>query len=92
MVVFKDNLALELKKNKMTQTELARKAGLSITAINKYLSGINIPSKKNLINIAQILNTTPHELLGKEVFNGKSKRAHLPIIDITRGNTNEDKK
>lgn len=89
METFKDNLARELKKNKMKQVELARKTGLSAAAISNYISGINIPSKKNLIKIAQILNTTPQELSGKEAFKGKARKAYLPIINITRGKTNE---
>lgn len=51
------------KNKKMTQKELAAKAGLSEVAIRKYEKGDRTPSNGTLILLASVLGISPTELL-----------------------------
>ena len=53
---------LELK---LTQTELAKEANLTSTAISQFESGTRKPSFKTLLNLSDALKVTSDYLLGK---------------------------
>jgi len=48
--------------NNLTQLELSKKVGLTISAINKIENGINYPKKENLLKICKILNVHLYQL------------------------------
>lgn len=63
MSMFGHNLNYILKEKKMTQQELADKAGLSKASISYYISGRRMPSVKALINIGYALDCYEDDLI-----------------------------
>lgn len=67
--------------------EVARRAGISDRSLSHYLAGRSEPNLATLIRLANVLGTTPNDLLGVEVNADKKiserdrlvKRAHLTI-------------
>lgn len=51
-----DRIALLRKKRNMTQSDLAKKAGISTVSVSNYEQGIRAPSSKTLASIAQALH------------------------------------
>ena len=64
---FNMRLKIAMEKAKLNQSRLAKEMGLSPTAINKYLQGINIPKKKLLERLAKVLNVNILWLQGYSV-------------------------
>ncbi|HEO7069359.1 TPA: helix-turn-helix transcriptional regulator, partial [Streptococcus agalactiae] len=64
-----NNTALkELRKEKkLTQTELASKLNISQKSYSNWESGKAEPTLDNIIKLANILDTTTDELLGRQV-------------------------
>jgi len=60
----KEKLKALRKKHGMTQEELAKKIGVSLSAVRHYENGRNLPSKKTMEKICEIFKTTPEELGG----------------------------
>ena len=50
-------------RNPFTQTWISKETGITVTTINKYFTGTSIPSIKTLILLADLLETSIHELL-----------------------------
>lgn len=75
----------------VSQTELAKKVGISKQTLYKYETNIitNIPSN-TIENIANILNLSPAILMGweNEKMPNNIKQAHTSQIDILVGKTN----
>jgi len=65
MKEFQKNLCQLLKENNLSQSELARRIGVSSHTINKYCLGINEPKFETLRLICHILKCTYEEILGK---------------------------
>ena len=61
----KNKIQLLREKNRLTQKELAEKAGLSLRTIQRIEAG-NIPKGFTLKALAESLNTTPENLIEKE--------------------------
>lgn len=61
----KNKTQLLREKNRLTQKELAEKAGLSLRTIQRIEAG-NIPKGFTLKALAESLNTTPENLIEKE--------------------------
>ncbi len=61
----KNKIQLLREKNRLTQKELAEKAGLSLRTIQRIEAG-NIPKGFTLQALAESLNTTPENLIEKE--------------------------
>lgn len=59
-----------LKKNGMTQKELAQRIGTTEATMCRYIAGDREPKAEVLANIATALNVTCDYLLGKEDGNG----------------------
>lgn len=56
---WQDRIKERLKALDMTQDELARKSGVTRSAITHYLAGRRVPSLKQFQKIAEVLNTDP---------------------------------
>jgi len=54
-----------LKKNNMTQKDLAEKTGISKGAISYYISGARTPKYDHIKKIADALGTSPNYILGE---------------------------
>ena len=74
----------ELRKNKFTQEELAKKIGLSRQALSNIETGKSIPSLKTVVKIAQALDVPIESLLdsfkaeGTKIF-GKRQKLHCLV-------------
>lgn len=54
------------KKADISQSELARKSGIHRTVVNRYESGRSTPEIENLVLLADTLDVTTDELLGRK--------------------------
>lgn len=63
---FREKVVMLLKKNNMTQRELANKVGITEVSLSRYISGKRIPKGPVIANIANVLHTTANYLLGSE--------------------------
>lgn len=70
MSKFTERLSLLLKKQGMTQTELAKMIGVTKATLSRYISEERTPSGEIVANIATALHTTSDYLLGRETDNG----------------------
>lgn len=61
-----ERIAELMRKNRMSQKELAISAGISQANISYYVNGSRTPNAANLVNIAKALHTTADCLLGGE--------------------------
>ena len=61
--IFGDNLASMLEDARMTQRELADEAGLSESAISRYIHKQMAPSFKAIVNIAYALDCSMDDLI-----------------------------
>lgn len=52
------------EKNDYTQTALAKKLGLSRSAINAWEMGVSVPSTSYLMELAKLFNVTTDYILG----------------------------
>lgn len=59
---FASNLNILLKKNNLTQTDLAVKTGYKIPTVSSWCRGLRLPDKDKIEKLAEVLNTTPDEL------------------------------
>lgn len=66
MSIFTDRLSSLLKKNNMTQKELAERIGVTNATLCRYVSGERQPKSDKVANIATALHTTSDYLLGRE--------------------------
>lgn len=62
---FKNNVEELIKSRGMTQREFALKLGVSEVTVSRWLNGERNPSVENLAKMAEVLDTTPSYLLGK---------------------------
>lgn len=72
MGVFGERVTLLLKKNNLTQRELAEKVGVAECVMSRYISGEREPKMEMISKISSALKTTADYLLGNEtdeVFN-----------------------
>jgi len=60
-----EQIKIRLKRKKMTQNELARRAGLSKSGMSTIATGAYDPRLSNLIAIARVLDCSVGELLGE---------------------------
>ncbi|MBV9575321.1 MAG: helix-turn-helix domain-containing protein [Gammaproteobacteria bacterium] len=82
-------LKIKMKEVGLTQEELARKLGLTRSAVAHYVQGTRHPPIKTVLKLATILNTDPAWLqFGKLQEQPKTNRQqtikhqnHIPIID-----------
>tara|TARA_R110002073_G_scaffold120232_2_gene262049 strand:- start:714 stop:1256 length:543 start_codon:yes stop_codon:yes gene_type:complete len=66
----------------LTQTELARTAGISRSAVVHYETAGTVPGGLELIKLSNVLNVTPNYLLsGSEAFLESNKPEHVLATD-----------
>ena len=65
METFGDWLGAEMRKQHMTQKELAIKSGITSAQISRVLSGMRNPGKAFLISVASALNLPTETILQK---------------------------
>ena len=65
MSQFAERLKVFRKQKKLTQSELAKKVGISTSCIGMYEQGRREPDQKTLIKICSVLEITTDCLLGK---------------------------
>ncbi|HGD5552209.1 TPA: helix-turn-helix domain-containing protein, partial [Streptococcus agalactiae] len=80
-----NNTALkELRKEKkLTQTELASKLNISQKSYSNWESGKAEPTLDNIIKLANILDTTTDELLGRQVDFGDKVIFNITNYDLS---------
>ena len=59
----KDKLSEAIKGSGLTQTELAKKLGVSQQAISNYIKGDRLPALDTLANLCIILDLDANEIL-----------------------------
>ena len=59
----KDKLSEAIKGSGLTQTELAKKLGVSQQAISNYIKGDRLPALDTLANLCVILDLDANEIL-----------------------------
>jgi transcriptional regulator with XRE-family HTH domain len=64
MELFANNLRQRAEQLELAHAEVARRAGLSERRYGNYVSGRREPDLATLVRIAQVLETTPNDLLG----------------------------
>lgn len=69
--IYREEFASSLKKirlnRKLTQRELAARLDIAVPTLSQYENAVIEPTIKNLIRLANILDTTTDELLGRAV-------------------------
>lgn len=70
MLVFSTKLEAILKKNNISQSDLARRVGVDKSLMNKWVKGKHIPSAYFMTRIARELN-----MLEQEIFFDSSFRS-----------------
>jgi transcriptional regulator with XRE-family HTH domain len=66
MDIFAKNLRSRAQQLGLSNAEVARRVGLSERRYAHYVSGRNEPDLAMLLKIAEVLQTTPNDLLGYE--------------------------
>lgn len=66
--VFAHRLMIIRKDRKMSQKELAESCGVAMNSIARYEAGSVIPQADSLCAIADALNCTTDQLIGREAF------------------------
>lgn len=57
------NMIYYRKKSNLTQSEVAEKLGLSVTAVSKYELDMRLPKPNSLLRLADLFHITVDELL-----------------------------
>lgn len=65
--LFKNRLAQSIEESQLTQKEIAEKAGISTSLLNKYLKGVSEAGNHKLLLISNALNVNPVWLMGYDV-------------------------
>ncbi len=94
MNTFGENISELLKENRMTQRELAAKIGSTEMTVSRYARNERQPKAEVLSKIAQALNTTTDELLGRVLVNddeSEFKKIHR-LIARNAGKMTPEKK
>ena len=66
--IFGDNLVTILREKKMSQAQLAKKAGLSTSRVSDYINGNSTPSIFAIINMAYALEMDIGEFVDFEEY------------------------
>ncbi len=77
---FGEELAFLRRRKGWTQTELAKRVGLSVASIGFYEQGRMRPTPRNLIKLAQVLDVDPEYLFN--IAEKDEKKGNKKIIDI----------
>ena len=85
--IFAENLRKVLKEERMSQTELAKRIGISVSGVNKYLKGTAVPTALTLCKMIEVLGISADRLLGnaEAVERAKYAEAGLYLIGVLKG-------
>lgn len=83
------------EKNNMTQSDLARRLGITRSSVNAWEMGISIPSTEKVVDLCLILHTTSdyllgldkNELLPVDKYSSKEKELVYLLVDYFDSNT-----
>ena len=75
-----------LKKNNMTQRELAERSGITEVSISRYCNATRIPKATECIKIAQILNCKAEELYSYDGGDHKNDSFSVEDMEATKLN------
>ena len=78
-----------LKKNGLTQRELANKVNVTDVSMSRYIKGERIPRGPIVANIAKALNTTSDYLLGQETEKGDSELQYYQVQRLIARNAKD---
>lgn len=90
MEIFANNLRLRAQELGLANAEVARRVGLSERRYAHYVSGRNEPDLGMLLKIADVLQSTPNELLTERGAPKKDMRAILVEKLIAAGTVMND--
>lgn len=77
MAELSESLRERARELGISHAEAARRAGLSERRYGNYVSGVREPDLRTLARIAEVLQTTPNDLLGIQPFRQEPDRDHL---------------
>lgn len=80
MSVFSERLIALMQQNRITQKELAQKAGVTESAMSYYVKGDRTPRSDVLTRIAKALGSTTDYLLGTSGSNLEVPRGELQYL------------
>jgi len=80
MILFGEKLRESAERLGISNAEVANRAGLSERRYGHYVTSTREPDLATLVRIAQVLNTTPNDLLGFEESSRKQSK-HAQIIE-----------
>ena len=91
MSIFSERISLLLTEKKLSQKELADKAGVTESAMSYYVKGERTPRGEILSRIANALNTSTDYLLGNSPNNiSKNENATLMYLQRNLGKLNDE--
>ena len=82
------------KQNKLTQTELADKLGITDKAVSKWERGIAMPDSSIMLEVCEILGVSINELLSGERLSAENyvHKAEEKLLSIQQEKERSDKK
>lgn len=85
--IFAENLRKFLKEERMSQTELAKRIGISAAGVNRYLKGTAVPTAPTLCKMIEVLGISADRLLGNAETAERAKYADagLLLIGVLKG-------
>ena len=64
--IFARNLVNRMAENKINQTELAKRVGVSGAQVTAWVQGVHMPRSNHLATLTEIFNCQPSDLLQEE--------------------------
>lgn len=68
MLIIADKIKMLRQSNKMSQSELAKKLGITRSSINAWELGLNIPSTQYILKLSNIFKVSSDYLLSNSQF------------------------
>lgn len=91
MTIFSERVSLLLSQRKLTQKELATKAGVTESAMSYYVKGERTPRGEILSRIAKALDTSTDYLLGnKSEVTARNDNEPLQYLQRNLGKLNTE--
>ncbi len=79
-----ERIKMLMNEQKLTQKELAKRAGITEASMSKYLSGERTPRIDVIVNLANALGVTTDELIGQEIENESMSFVRMKTV-LARG-------
>ena len=88
--MFKDKISELMKKEDISQRELAKKIQINESAMSRYLSGERIPRTDIITKLAKYFNVSVEELLDEHVINTNFKEIRGLVARNASNLSNEE--